>query len=739
MSVKTIGIHGIGGVGKSWLAACVYRDWKAEKFWADVSQYPEFGVFAEQILQSFDGSIYANFVQSDLTEQVNQLLDCLGKQRRLLVIDNLETLLDQLMQWRDPAYWQFFSRWREQGHTSVLLVTTQDKPTSLLEEPTWLNLTGLAPTEGSKLLKELGIQGPEEALQEFSIQLDGHPLSLRLAATFLREYCNGSLDQAEKLRLTEFEQIATQAEGEHRSRLTRLEWILQRHLECLTNEQHTFLENLSVYRLPFDESAAMAMLSPEVPSSPLETLKELRRLFNHSLLLQSEDNCYQLQPSIKKYVQCFADDLSTAHQRAIVHYQQQIARVLPEINDKVTADLEIFYHCCELSQFEQAYKALNYRHEYLYQWGHYTILINTHQQLVQNWQSVNQDDQYHIGWTWLRLGHAYRLTGASKQAVEAYQQAKKLFSEVVNWQESSGSASDALAASLDALGGIYHLLGQHQQSLESYQQALKLTQQTSNYSLSCQILLNAGNVYCTLTNYPKAVEFYSQALEAARHASDYREEIDALQKLGLVCCSLYQYPQAVQLLREALNIARHREDRQSVANALSSLGFVYTSKGRYKRAIKLYEHCLYIMQNLGNHRGEAKTLKEIGRAYKSLRDHTQAIQFLEKALNIATQIGDRQSEAYILGDLAEVSFHEKNHQQSAKFYQETIVIAELIGDQRGEANARVNLGFVLEKLGQLTAAKTNYQQARELYIAMGLTAKVQACEDLLQRLETGSS
>jgi tetratricopeptide (TPR) repeat protein len=727
MSVKTIGIHGIGGAGKSWLAACVYRDWKSEKFWADVSQYPEFVVFAERILKSFDESISANFVQLGLTEQVNQLLAYLGKRRRLLVIDNLETLLDQSMQWRDPAYEQFFSRWREQGHTSVLLITTQNKPTSLREEPTWLNLTGLAPTEGGKLLKELGIQGPEEALQAFSIELDGHPLSLRLAATFLREYCNGLLDQAEKLKLTEFEQIATQAEGEHRSRLTRLEWILQQHLECLTDEQRIFLENLSVYRLPFDESAARVMLSPEAPSSLLETLKELRRLFNHSLLLQSEDNCYQLQPFIKKYVQHFADDLTVAHQRAVIHYQQ-ISRFSPEIKDKdkVTADLEIFYHCCELAQFEEAYFAMDSRYQLLYQWGRYTTVVEVYKRLVEKWQAANRGNQNSIGWAYMRLGVAYHLLGESKAELEAYQQAQRIFTEITNSNPNNSFALIELTASLDDLGGIYSFLGQYSQSIKFRQQALEIIKTPHSQHIfiqnvflqdKCHLLLNMGGTYREWEKDLTAVECYQEALEIAQLIGNSEQEVSALQELGLAYCALKEYPRAIKILRQSLKLARQQNDIQRITRSLSNLGFAYNSTGRHQRALKFHEYCLKMMQQSNNRREEAGALKNIAEVYNCLGKHLQAIELQQQALDIVKETGDRQSEAIFLNYLGKSHSYLGEHEQARECYQNALKIAQQIGYRRGEADFLFSLGASLENLNRKPEAGEAYQQARELYIS----------------------
>ena len=218
-SVNLIGIQGLGGLGKSAMAAYLYeRDppqpplTRGEnldpplhslqsrenlkpplkrgvggispansnqqtgftaKFWADVSQKPDFTYFAEKIIEAFGGQISQ---QGNVTLLINDLLKCLNQRRCLLVIDNLETLLNSERQWLDAAYEQFFSRWVQQGSTSVLLITTQEKPVLFQPQRCWYALAGMKVSEGAALLQQLGIQGTEKELQAFAGAVDGHPL-----------------------------------------------------------------------------------------------------------------------------------------------------------------------------------------------------------------------------------------------------------------------------------------------------------------------------------------------------------------------------------------------------------------------------------------------------------------------------------------------------------------------------------------------------------------------------------
>ncbi len=284
---NTLGIQGLGGVGKSTIAAYFYSTLDFEvKFWADVSLKPDFTVFAEKVILAFGGKIT---LPIDITELINNLLQLLSQRRCLLVVDNLETLLDKERNWQDEYYQQFFSRWQQQGTNSTLLITTQDKPQFFQGLQHWYALGGMKIEEGITLLNKLAIQGTEAELKAFVEYVDGHPLTIKLVAGFLREYCDSQLNQVAELGLQQFDLAYKEAEGLHRNKQdARLSWIIQQHLARLTLEQIEFLINLSVYRLPFNrEGASYQWIGKEV--KPIVIQKKLQELCNRSLLIKTQD------------------------------------------------------------------------------------------------------------------------------------------------------------------------------------------------------------------------------------------------------------------------------------------------------------------------------------------------------------------------------------------------------------------------------------------------------------------
>ncbi|USR90765.1 NB-ARC domain-containing protein [Phormidium yuhuli AB48] len=156
-------IVGLPGMGKSTLAAKVFRertDFEGN-LWLDLRQRPSYAIVARGILQELGKLSPQELQDIPETRLTEVLIHCLQRRRFLLVLDNLESVL------QDEGYRDFLQRWLGACHQTEILVTTQVAPPLVQENPTELALGGLSPTEGAQLLQELAVGGTEADLQEF--------------------------------------------------------------------------------------------------------------------------------------------------------------------------------------------------------------------------------------------------------------------------------------------------------------------------------------------------------------------------------------------------------------------------------------------------------------------------------------------------------------------------------------------------------------------------------------------
>jgi tetratricopeptide (TPR) repeat protein len=735
--VKTIGIQGLSGVGKSWLAAYLYESIGFEaKFWADVRQGTDFTVFAQNALMKLAGKPAEELATLQEPEQlIFALLQSLRQRPCLLVVDNLETLLDQERHFLG-IYKDFFNRWIEHGTTSTLLLTTQTQPEVMEGHGCWLPLQGLESPEGARLLQELGIVGSDEELQDFSKYLKGHPKMLRLVASKLKRGTH--IRKAEEFGFRQLDLLLNKVPMPYRDReRVFFVWILEQHFNNLTPEQQRLFLNLSIYRRSFDRDAAeavftdtmlrsrvilwdkvrqmtaeeIAALAPcdwlkitpvgmvllnfqgnkaEELASNFENQQVLDELTSRSLLdaIQAEQR-YQFHPFVWQYAkQKIGTQTEALRERAIAYYlsistDQSIWQTLED----AAPYLEIVHHLCELKQYVIAFDTLKAIKDFLDLRGYYFAQLELYEQLAQAWEP----------------------------------------SEAEKWK---------FAAAFIDLGNIYEQLGEYPQAIKILQQALVIEREIGNRQGEAAALGNLGITYEHTGQYQQAVECNRQQLAIAREIGDREEEAKALNNLGNVCYWLGQFQESIDYQRQKVKVLQNIGDYRDEAITLGNLGIAYRALGEYQKAIECHEQQLKIARGIGYRSVEARALDGLGVAYNCLEQYQQGIECFQQSLVIAREINDRGVEVISLTNLGNAYslLGQQQLRQAIQPYQQAIQIAEQIGNYHTQANAWFNYGNALAALLGKSEAITAYQNARTLFQAMGLDEHVQRANEAIERL-----
>lgn len=768
-TVTLIGLQGLGGVGKSALAAHIYNTlregtmplppssspihnsaFKIQNFqWADVSQKPDFVAFAEGIVLGMGGKIIQ---AGDNKTVMNQLINFLDRQPCLLVVDNLETLLTEAEGWQDSGYEMFFSRWIEQGRGSTLLLTTREKPNLFQGWEYWYSLEGLKPKNGAKLLQVLKVKGTETALETFAQSMDGHPLTLQLVAGFLREYCGGELSRVDELGLLQEELIFEEAEGRHHEKTdARLSWILDQHLQHLTDQERRFLFNLTVYRQPFGWAAAVWMWEDLIPlsfegrgetdssSSPLavpshgsggspfvagdglgerptvkrfQILKELVQLRNRSLLLEIGDSRFQFQFLIQRYLRQILvrpysqqpeTDFSLAHQQALKYYLDHLKPKPWHSLDDVNEYMEACYHHCQLQQYAQAYEIVERCHTFLNLQGDNKRLVEVYGTLTRDWQPESMEDKDKWAWAWTRQGHAYYSMGEFRSAIQCQRQAQQVFCDICNRRGE--------ARALRSLGDAYVPVGEHKQAIKFFQQCLGICRGIRQRQEEMIALRGLGNAYFYLADYRRAIRLYEKSLVIAKEISDPKGKASALNWLGNAFQCLGEYRKAIDFHQQSLTIRKEIGDRAGESNSLSNSGNGYYLLGEYQEAIRLYQQSLPIRREIGDRDGEANSLDNMGNAYHSLGEYRRAIDLHQQSLAIRREIGNREGEATSLNNLGYGYSSLKDYDRAIILLQQAVETFKEIGSGYGRADALTRLGKAYNSLGQPKQAIEFHQQA----------------------------
>jgi WD40 repeat protein/DNA-binding SARP family transcriptional activator len=202
---RLVAVLGMGGTGKSTLVAALIKT-VAPMFevvmWRSLLNAPPPAEVIGQWLQVLTHQTLHTLPDS-LTEQVRLLLDQLRRQRCLLVLDNLESILQPdsagAMRPGYEGYGQLLQQVGGTTHQSVLLLTSREQPqvlTRLLgaKSPVrLLPLAGLDAGAGHALLQTHGLKASAADAHALVTHYSGNPLALQLVAQTVQDLFAGQI------------------------------------------------------------------------------------------------------------------------------------------------------------------------------------------------------------------------------------------------------------------------------------------------------------------------------------------------------------------------------------------------------------------------------------------------------------------------------------------------------------------------------------------------------------------
>ncbi|MEZ4864298.1 MAG: BTAD domain-containing putative transcriptional regulator [Caldilineaceae bacterium] len=216
---SVIGILGTGGAGKTAFVAQLVRALAkptahatvggeastsfAHIIWRSLVNAPSLATLVRSWLQILAGEQVDN-LPATLYEQLELLFSYLRKQRCLLVLDNLESLLQegenagQFCEEHDE-YEYLLQRMGETEHRSCLLFTSRELPMVIgrLERSypmvSSYMLQGLDHESGVRLLRAEGLTGSAAELTKLVDRYSGIPLALKLVAETIQDFYGGEI------------------------------------------------------------------------------------------------------------------------------------------------------------------------------------------------------------------------------------------------------------------------------------------------------------------------------------------------------------------------------------------------------------------------------------------------------------------------------------------------------------------------------------------------------------------
>ncbi len=270
-------IVALGGFGKSSLAAWAYEHLGSgfkKQFFVRFDQPKSFLDFARWVLQEigFRYNVPQPTEEMCLRELLFRLTDRNAPMKILLVLDQLESIAGSSdWQWFE----QFLAQWAVDGQLSRVLVTTRSG--ILSQDP--IALGGMNIPEGTIFFEREGLTGDRFA--ELIDLAGGHPLLLKLAATWTRETYGARVDDP---AIDFFGKLFANYRGDPTAGVEAVFGVI---FEALPIGWRDLLCGVSVYRLAFGAAMAQAIAADA-------TIDDLKLLADRGLLLAQGEGFTQI-------------------------------------------------------------------------------------------------------------------------------------------------------------------------------------------------------------------------------------------------------------------------------------------------------------------------------------------------------------------------------------------------------------------------------------------------------------
>ncbi len=203
---RVMSVLGMGGIGKSALATRVMHQVAAQfevVLWRSLRDAPSCEALLEECLQVLAPQPLRE-VPTSLERRLGLLLEFLRQERALVVLDNLESLLEEgegmgRMRSGYEGYSRLLRRVGESAHQSCLLLTSREKPSELVplegsRKPVRaLRLAGLETGAGEQLLAEKEVVGRAQDRARLVEVYAGNPLALKIVAQTIVDLFGGEI------------------------------------------------------------------------------------------------------------------------------------------------------------------------------------------------------------------------------------------------------------------------------------------------------------------------------------------------------------------------------------------------------------------------------------------------------------------------------------------------------------------------------------------------------------------
>jgi len=283
---------------------------------------------------------------------------------------------------------------------------------------------------------------------------------------------------------------------------------------------------------------------------------------------------------------------------------------------------------------------------------------------------------------------------------------------------------DSLAELMHRLGKIYRNLGKFQESQKILEEALNIRTKKfgNNHLQTASTLHQLGKLQHSLGNYQKSMLLLKQSksIKESIVGPNHIELSFVLEDLGKAYCAMGHFSKNIDTIKRALSIKeKHFQSNHfEIAYTLDFLGRAYHKSGKYDDAMKVLQKSLKIKRIYlsDDHLEMPLTLHEIGATYRKMGKYKKSLEYLEQALEIIKKYSDYESvipyleSYYIHYQLGVTHNHLGNYEKSKEYLEKSLYVQE-----KYYGSEHIEIAYVLDRLGDVYIKLKDKAKAKSLY------------------------
>ncbi|WP_199350963.1 protein kinase domain-containing protein [Haliangium ochraceum] len=271
----------------------------------------------------------------------------------------------------------------------------------------------------------------------------------------------------------------------------------------------------------------------------------------------------------------------------------------------------------------------------------------------------------------------------------------------------------------ERLGDLYALLGKVEEACTSYERAYQASTETPADHI--RLARQLGDLLRRRGDGEAALELLLLALAEAREHELPIQEAQCHLRIGWVLMYRADYDAAMEHAMSGQIIARNQGDKKTAAELGRLRGAIVIFQGDAKSALAHLEAALDEADATHDDALSSGVLLEIGRAAIHGGDYIRAIDALEKAIAATERVGHIELTARCLNNLGAACYFQGDWQRARTSWERFRSLCDRFDEQSELVNALNNLGALYRELGQFNEALSVLDRAAHVAAMTGHT------------------